>query len=71
MEYIIKLYKKNKVKEKELNPDREKKKSNIFWKLSILKKLYNITIYTYSSVSYIREFKSLIRKRIPFNNHIT
>ena len=54
---------------KELDPKEEKEKSNIFWKLSALRKLYNITIYTYSLASYIREFKSLIRRKILLNNH--
>ena len=41
----------------------------MFQKLSVLRKLYNITVYTYSLASYIREFKSLIRRRIPLNNY--
>jgi len=57
------VYKENKVKGKE-----EKEKSNIFWKLGALRKLYNITIHTYSLASCIREFKSLIGRRIPLNN---
>ncbi|OCK96220.1 uncharacterized protein K441DRAFT_553340, partial [Cenococcum geophilum 1.58] len=39
-------------------------------KLSVLRKLYNITIYTYSLASRIREFKGLIGRRIPLNNYI-
>jgi hypothetical protein len=59
------LYKEDKAKGKE-----EKEKSNIFRKLSALRKLYNITVYTYSLASRIREFKSLIGRRIPLNNRI-
>ena len=66
----IKSYKEDKVKGKEVNPKEEKKKSDIFQKLSVLKKLYNIIIYTHSSAGYIREFKSLIGRRIPLNNYI-
>ncbi|OCK90772.1 uncharacterized protein K441DRAFT_530084, partial [Cenococcum geophilum 1.58] len=66
----IKLYKEDKVKGKELDLKEEKEKSNIFRKLGALKKLYNITIHTYSSAGYIREFKSLIGRRIPLNNRM-
>jgi len=55
---------------KELDPKEEKEKSNLFWKLGALRKLYNITIYTRSLASRIREFKSLIGRRIPLNNCI-
>ncbi|OCK99238.1 uncharacterized protein K441DRAFT_538116, partial [Cenococcum geophilum 1.58] len=64
----IKLYKEDKVKGKEFNLEEEGGKSNIFWKLGALRKLYNITVYTYSLASYISEFKSLIGRRIPLNN---
>ena len=64
------MYKEDKVKGKELDLKEEKEKSNIFWKLGVLKKLYNITIYTRSLASYIREFKSLIGRRISPNNCI-
>ena len=56
------------MKRKELNLKEEKEKSDIFWKLNILKKLYNITIYTCSLASYIREFKSLTGRRILLDN---
>ncbi|OCK90855.1 uncharacterized protein K441DRAFT_577892, partial [Cenococcum geophilum 1.58] len=61
----IKLYKEG----KELDLKEEKVKSNTFRKLSALRKLYNITIYTRSLASRIREFKSLIERRIPLNNY--
>ncbi|OCK89525.1 uncharacterized protein K441DRAFT_583793, partial [Cenococcum geophilum 1.58] len=61
----IKLYKEG----KELDLKEEKEKSNSFRKLSALRKLYNITVYTCSLASRIREFKSLIERRIPLNNH--
>ena len=64
------MYKKDKVKRKEVNPKEEKEKSDIFQKLSVLGKLYNITVYTRSSASCIREFKSLTGRRIPLNNCI-
>ena len=64
------MYKEDKIKGKELDLEEEKEKSNIFWKLGVLRKLYNITIYTYSLASYISEFKSLIGRRIPLNNRI-
>ncbi|OCK92221.1 uncharacterized protein K441DRAFT_434710, partial [Cenococcum geophilum 1.58] len=60
----IKLYKEG----KELDLKEEKEKSNIFRKLSALRKLYNITVYTYSLAGRIREFKGLIGRRIPLNN---
>ncbi|OCK88546.1 uncharacterized protein K441DRAFT_588152, partial [Cenococcum geophilum 1.58] len=60
----IKLYKEG----KELDLKEKKEKSDLFRKLSALKKLYNITIYTHSLASCIREFKSLIGRRIPLNN---
>ncbi len=53
---------------KELDLKEEKEKSNIFRKLGALRKLYNITVYTYSLASRIREFKGLIGRRIPLNN---
>ncbi|OCK91806.1 uncharacterized protein K441DRAFT_573756, partial [Cenococcum geophilum 1.58] len=62
----IKLYKEG----KELDLKEEKEKSNLFRKLGVLKKLYNITVYTYSLASYIREFKSLTGRRILLNNYI-
>jgi len=55
--------------EKELDLKEEKKKSNTFWKLSALKKPYNITVYTYSLAGRIREFKGFIGRRIPLNNY--
>ena len=48
----------------------EEEKSNTFQKLGALRKLYNIIIHTYSLAGHIREFKSLIGKRIPLNNHM-
>ena len=65
----IKLYKEDKVKGKELNLKEEKEKSNTFRKLGALRKLYNITIHTHSLASRIREFKSLVGRRIPLNNY--
>lgn len=62
------MYKEDKVKGKELDLKEEKEKSNTFRKLSVLGKLYNITVYTHSLAGYIREFKSLIGRRIPLNN---
>ena len=62
------MYKDNKVKGKELDPKEEKEKSNIFSRRGALRKLYNITIYTCSLAGYIREFKSLIGRRILLNN---
>jgi len=59
-----------KEKGKDLDLKEEKEKDNIFWNLSALRKLYNITIYTHSLASYIREFKSLTGRRIPLNNYI-
>ena len=64
----IKSYEEDKVKGKELDPKEEKEKSNTFRKLGALRKLYNITIHTRSLASRIREFKSLIGRRIPLNN---
>ena len=64
------MYKKDKIKGKELDLKEEKKKSNIFQKLSILRKLYNIIIHTYSLAGRIREFKSLTGRRILLNNYI-
>jgi hypothetical protein len=64
------LYKEDKIKGKELDLEEEKEKSNIFWKLSALRKLYNITVYTYSLTSRASEFKSLTGRRIPLNNRI-
>jgi len=60
----------HKEKEKDLNLKEEKEKGDIFRKLSILGKLYNITVYTYSLASYIREFNSLAGRRILLNNCI-
>jgi len=59
-----------KEKGKDLDLKEEKEKGNMFWKLGALGKLYNITIYTYSLASRIREFKSLIGRRILLNNRI-
>jgi len=55
---------------KELDLKEEKEKSNLFRKLGVLRKLYNITVHTYSLAGCIREFKSLIGRRIPLNNYI-
>jgi len=41
----------------------------MFRKLGVLRKLYNVTIYTYSLASCIKEFKSLAGRRIPLNNY--
>ena len=48
----------------------EEEKSNIFWKLSVLRKLYNIIIHTRSLAGCIREFESLVGRRILLNNYI-
>jgi len=53
---------------KELDLKEEKEKSDTFWKLGVLGKLYNITIYTRSLAGRIREFEGLIERRIPLNN---
>jgi len=62
------LYEEDKVKGKELDLKEEKEKSNIFRKLGALGKLYNITVHTRSLAGRIREFKSLVGRRIPLDN---
>jgi len=53
---------------KELDLKEEKEKSNIFWKLGALGKLYNITVHTRSLAGRIREFEGLVGRRIPLDN---
>ncbi len=64
------MYKENKVKRKELNLKEEEEKSDIFQKLGVLGKLYNIIIHTCNLAGRIKEFESLAKRKILFNNYI-
>ena len=38
--------------------------------MGLLNKLYNIIVYFYALASRTKKFKTLVRRRVPFNNRM-
>jgi len=65
---LIKLYKEDKINKIDFNEKQRKKKEQTFQAMGVLKKLYNIIVYSRASIDYIAEFKQIIKRMILLDN---